>query len=700
MTTDQSDRLPECIYAADRCMEDVRPISARLIALEAEQIEALLRRFIEEGEDKAVSVMLHACAMNQLKLDPDVLCQCIGVCIDLADPAPCFAFQDGSVVSRLLEEAGSEALSYERRIFVVQLATELTIKFELDHQPVRKELWKIQNVTTNQEYLLLVMDAIRMLDNCQEKEKLVTFGRVRWLEIEQKKLLPEQRPKAVVGGTYTVRRSTPKLGRNDFCHCGSGKKYKKCCLAKDQALFSDSSAYEGKTRAELKQNPGLVDDPDIISQMRAYQLKKLKPTELGESQLMTAYQRCELYGLLNLAFEMLLEHEKRTGSEAFDRGHFEDLLMRAFSLDEIELVQQIKNYCAEDEWIKSHGVQFRFGLLEHPEQFGLLEEDCALSISSQDENRFTFDEPIVRFAYDFAHHFPALSIVFARAAITSYPDNELENSMLLELISDARIDLDMEPWGDPVEVLFNDLDARLQQREKINIENKEVKKLNVQLDTTRADLKEKKQALLEMQQTVIEANRKLEKAKTRSDKGLEKKPEIAALEPEHEVDSILEAERSEIQQRLRERVERLKTEIREQQKQRAQLRKKLHKERHKHSLISAEQPQASTVNDQSGEEFEPVGRPTAPEYSAVFRKHCDALPALIAAKAILCAGRFAAQDKSIWQQTKVLKKLPEHYRIRIHPDYRLIVRCRPSQPHLVLDVMPRQQLETWIKRHL
>nr|PZN77270.1 MAG: hypothetical protein DIU57_16685 [Pseudomonadota bacterium] len=26
-------------------------------------------------------------------------------------------------------------------------------------------------------------------------------------------------------------RSSPKIGRNDPCPCGSGKKYKKCCLA-------------------------------------------------------------------------------------------------------------------------------------------------------------------------------------------------------------------------------------------------------------------------------------------------------------------------------------------------------------------------------------------------------------------------------------------------------------------------------------
>src|SRR5271170_4965727 len=26
-----------------------------------------------------------------------------------------------------------------------------------------------------------------------------------------------------------------KIGRNDLCHCNSGKKYKKCCMASDEA---------------------------------------------------------------------------------------------------------------------------------------------------------------------------------------------------------------------------------------------------------------------------------------------------------------------------------------------------------------------------------------------------------------------------------------------------------------------------------
>lgn len=30
-------------------------------------------------------------------------------------------------------------------------------------------------------------------------------------------------------GTNPMRRKAPKIGRNEKCPCGSGKKYKKCC---------------------------------------------------------------------------------------------------------------------------------------------------------------------------------------------------------------------------------------------------------------------------------------------------------------------------------------------------------------------------------------------------------------------------------------------------------------------------------------
>jgi len=43
-------------------------------------------------------------------------------------------------------------------------------------------------------------------------------------------------------------KALPQLGRNDPCHCGSGRKYKRCCLNKDadrQRSERDAAATAG-----------------------------------------------------------------------------------------------------------------------------------------------------------------------------------------------------------------------------------------------------------------------------------------------------------------------------------------------------------------------------------------------------------------------------------------------------------------------
>lgn len=42
-----------------------------------------------------------------------------------------------------------------------------------------------------------------------------------------------RRPGTTAHAARPVQRATPKVGRNDPCPCGSGKKYKKCCGAAD-----------------------------------------------------------------------------------------------------------------------------------------------------------------------------------------------------------------------------------------------------------------------------------------------------------------------------------------------------------------------------------------------------------------------------------------------------------------------------------
>ncbi|MBE6032925.1 MAG: hypothetical protein E7224_07025, partial [Clostridiales bacterium] len=42
---------------------------------------------------------------------------------------------------------------------------------------------------------------------------------------------PKEAPQRVK--PQPVRKTAPEVGRNDPCPCGSGKKYKKCCGAKN-----------------------------------------------------------------------------------------------------------------------------------------------------------------------------------------------------------------------------------------------------------------------------------------------------------------------------------------------------------------------------------------------------------------------------------------------------------------------------------
>jgi hypothetical protein len=687
LMTDISAELLDAVHSAGACLMDIRALAGKLVPLSAEQLESLLLRFVDDGEDRAVSRLLQVCAFNGVKLDPEVLCRCVGVCEDILDTAPCFALQDEAAVQPLLTTTVAEELPVERQLYAARLAAELTVKFNLDPQPVRKVLWKQEQSALPPDYKLLIDQSLRILEPASNAEQTQI---TRWSEFQLADHLPEHRPHAIVGGNYTVRRPIPKLGRNDPCHCGSGKKYKKCCYSKDQELLRDASQYAGTTRSELKSKPGLVDDPDVIYNMRAYELNRLTPSELGENQLFTGYQRALDYGLRELAFDMLVEYERRPGEREFDRGHFEDLIERVLEAGDLALARKIRDHCGEHTWYQPDAIQFRFDLLENPKRFDPLEHDCHQSVSGI-LGEEAVDEPLIRLAYDCASRYPALAIVFARAAIASDLGQHLDSMMLLDIIRDARVDLDLEPWNDPAESLFDWIEDRTQLKEKAEAENKEVKQLSSRLEAARAALTEKKQALHEMEQTVKELGRKPE---------MTREPSLKDDARVHDLDTAAHQDREETLQRLRLQVTGLKAEIGAQQEQRGQLRKMLEEERKKRSALSMQ----STPAEQAGPDEEavivaPSGKLTLPEYTDAFRKTCASLPPAIAAKAILAAGRFAAHENTIWRQTKPIKRLAEHYRVRINLDYRMIVRWQPGKSLRILDVIPRQDLESWIKRH-
>ena len=60
---------------------------------------------------------------------------------------------------------------------------------------------------------------------------------------EQNRLDAQHRREQEERARWTpVVRQGPKVGRNDPCPCGSGKKYKKCCLGKGDGPMQPGSA--------------------------------------------------------------------------------------------------------------------------------------------------------------------------------------------------------------------------------------------------------------------------------------------------------------------------------------------------------------------------------------------------------------------------------------------------------------------------
>jgi tetratricopeptide (TPR) repeat protein len=77
----------------------------------------------------------------------------------------------------------------------------------------------------------------------------------------------------------------PKIGRNDSCPCGSGKKYKRCCLDKDEAAERVAvAALQTEQRARMEDLYGSIEEVEQLTEDSNAVVDLVKSGQLDEAE--------------------------------------------------------------------------------------------------------------------------------------------------------------------------------------------------------------------------------------------------------------------------------------------------------------------------------------------------------------------------------------------------------------------------------
>jgi hypothetical protein len=126
--------------------------------------------------------------------------------------------------------------------------------------------------------------------------KIAITGEQQLMEcgVGQQLSIQRMRPPALMAPTLMAK-PTPKPGRNDPCHCGSGNKYKKCCLARDEAAERDRLV---KARAPR-------DQPAAGPRLTVAELTAALTARLGMAEVEDAHEEDELDAASNAVVQLV-----------------------------------------------------------------------------------------------------------------------------------------------------------------------------------------------------------------------------------------------------------------------------------------------------------------------------------------------------------------------------------------------------------
>ena len=478
-------------------------------------------------------------------------------------------------------------------------------------------------------------------------------------------------PLKILAWGRPMRRAVEKLGRNDLCHCGSGKKYKRCCFEKDQERLHLSSEVAGRTHAELRAEPeaGLT-EPRLTS-LPAFALAKIDPRKVPET-----LRRCYLMQVTGLKlFERAVEYFEVMEWDEEREDEWDFVLFFVMREQRKDIAERMVAVRAGHEPV----VEVRAGvrlLLARDEP---AEELRVLTETANDILHETDPENLNKLGYGvLCSRHTALGIVICRSLIAIQPQKKA--TFLLDQVLAARDKLNLPP-DDP----FSDLlERRL--AEETHDEGADAAALRAarkRLDAKAAEVRQLHEEI-ERQRRAIERREKEQKVAARP-------------APQTPAD---EAERRDLRLKLAE----LKGELRARSAERTALRRDLEKARDDLDALRQDQSAPSPAGDGDDDEASHYLPEQAAgnqplrlvEFPHKFRETLEDLPRQAARAALAMIGRLAGGEPAAFAGVVQLRACHGILRQRIGSEHRLLFRLLPDRVQVV-DLINRRDLDRKIK---
>ncbi len=485
---------------------------------------------------------------------------------------------------------------------------------------------------------------------------------------------------------YTVKSPVPKKpdgskwGRNDLCHCGSGKKYKKCCEQKDKARWHDASDVEGKTWSEMELEPEKYMDEKRLKSMGASDVVPLEPAKMDPSLHGPMLDKL----LAGREFEAIVRFVKEIGWRLQLAPHVTEAMCVAADMGKVDLVRELMEVRGDGgEAADQLPFAVRLALAKNAEEMLLAIERELLQ---------RVDEPSTEIASSIlASRYPALGILLARSVLATQGMTDDAQEVLDDLI-ETRERLDL-PADDPIEEVLEKVTRYRKKTTSAALEarEKDLEEKNEQHRALRAEKARLRQELAEAERLLRLAERDKDAAHSAAEaarQAAKEDPRVAdltrRLKAVEDESKLQHAERNE----LRRELEKARQEIEEQAARKA-------------TQSPAEAPKDEVDVDAGWVPVElavtqKVRRPVVPEkvYGRM-RK----LPRRVSAEAIQLVGGLAGAEKAAWKGVLHLQHDRELQRRRFAGDYRLIFEVDDDVGVLeVVEVVDRKELDRRVRR--